>query len=114
MKTTIAAVALAALVVAAPVYAAHASDVIIRVDTPQFGIRIGTPVRIVGPAPVYVPPPLYAPAPVVYAPPRVVVQPPIVYRVVEPYPYKHVRKHWKIKHHHRHHDGRSGYWHDRD
>lgn len=104
MKATLAAISLTLLAAAAPLSAARAGDVTIRVDTPDFGFRIGTPVRIYAPAPVYVPPPVYVPAPVyappapvVYVPPRVVVRPPVVHRVYEPYPYRHARWHWKHK-----------------
>jgi hypothetical protein len=111
MRTALAAIAVASLAAAAPISAAYASDVIIRVDTPGFGFRIGTPVvpfpRYV--APVYVPAPVYAPPPVVYVPPR--VGPPVIYRVVQPYPYRPVYKNWK---HGRHINNRHGYRRDRD
>ncbi len=125
MKAAVAAIALTTLAVAAPVSNAHASDVMIRVDTPQFGIRIGTPARIYAPAPVYAPPvyvpaPLYAPpVPVVYAPPRLIVQPLPGYPIVAPYPYVPGPKHyWKARHRHHRDQAFRGYGyrdrHDRD
>lgn len=117
MKAALAAVAVTALAIAAPMGAAQAStNVTVRVDTPEFGIRIGSPVGIYAPVPVYAPPvyapapvytpaPVYAPAPVVvpprvvYAPPRVVVPAPVIYPVVYPQPYRYVapHKHKKVK-----------------
>jgi hypothetical protein len=94
----------------------HAQHVTIRVDTPEFGIRIGHPAY--RPAPVFAPPPVYVPAPPVYipppvvhypavypvpvyGPPRVIYTPPPV--VVYPHPGRgHRHGH---HHHHRHHDG---------
>ena len=112
MRTALAAIAVASLVAAAPISAAHAGNVIIRVDTPGFGFHIGTPVvpypRYV-PSPVYVPAPVYAPPPVVYVPPR--VGPPVIYRVVQPYPYRPVYKDWK---HGRRINHRHGYRRDWD
>jgi hypothetical protein len=112
MRTALAAIAVASLAVAAPISAAQASNVMIRVDTADFGFRIGTPV-VPYPRyapPVYVPAPVYAPPPVVYLPPRVVV--PVVYPVVQPYPYRPVYRHWK---HGRHYDARfRGYRRDWD
>jgi len=116
MKAALAAIALTTLAVAAPVSNAHASEVMIRVDTPQFGIRIGTPVRIYAPAPVYsprvyVPAPVYAaPVPVVYAPSRLIVQPVPGYPIVAPYPYRPGPKHyWKAKHRHHRDEAFRGY-----
>ena len=90
MRAAIAAIALSAAAVATPFGAAKAhTAVVVGIETPAFGIRIGTPyvgVAPVYPAPVYVPAPVYAPVPpVVYVPPRVVVRPPVVYPVVYPY-----------------------------
>ena len=90
MKAAIAAIALSAVAVSAPFGPAQAhTAVAVGIETPAFGIRIGTPyvsVAPVYPAPIYVPAPVYAPVPpVVYAPPRVVVGPPVVYPVVYPY-----------------------------
>jgi hypothetical protein len=101
----------------AAVTPARAQNVTIRVDTPEFGIRIGHPGYrpapvIVAPAPVYVPPPpVYVPPPpveyypaprVIYAPPpRVIYAPPpaVVY-----YPHPHYGRYYKHKHHRHHHD----------
>lgn len=74
---------------------ASAQNVSIRVDTPEFGIRIGhpgfrPPPVYVAPPPVFIPPPpvVYYPAPrVIYTPPPRVIYappPPVVYY---PYPY---------------------------
>lgn len=119
------ALAVVALAAALPFGAAHAhGNVAIRVDTPEFGIRIGTPFPVypppvvVAPAPVYAPPPvIYAPPPVIYAPPRVIYAPPP--RVVVPAPVYygppallppgHYRKHYKVKHHDGHGWGRHWY-----
>ncbi len=120
MKAALAALALTTLAVATPATAQASGGVTIRVDTPEFGIRIGTPVRFHAPLPVYAPPvfipaPVYAPpVPVAYVPPRVVVRPPVVYHVIEPYPYRPIHKHWKNKHRHRHYDGFRGYHYERD
>ena len=59
----------------APFAVAHAqSNVIISVNTPEFGIRIGGPVfhpvPVYAPVPVFVPAPVFAPAPV-FVPMRV-------------------------------------------
>jgi len=101
MKTAIAAVALTVAAVASPFSAAQASSsVTIRVDTPEFGIRIGTPVRV--PVPVFVPPPVVVPAPVYVPPavPRVIVATPVYYPVYympvpghAKKPFKHQRRH---------------------
>lgn len=111
MRTALAAIAVASLAVAAPISTAQASNVIVQVDTPEFGFRLGAP-AVAYPsyaAPVYVPAPVYAPPPVVYVPPRVIVRPPVVYRVVQPYPYRPVYdRHWKHWKHHRHYDARFG------
>jgi hypothetical protein len=101
MKAAIAAIALSAVAVAAPIGAAQAhTTVTVGIETPAFGVRFGAPyvsVAPVYPAPVYVPAPVYAPAPpVVYVPPRVVVRPPVIYPVVYPYGppvVKHPRHH---------------------
>lgn len=82
MNTTIATVALAVAAVAAPLGTAQASgNVTIRFDTPEFGIRIGTPVRVGAPA--MAPPAIVVPAPVYVAPavPRVFVAAPVYYPV---------------------------------
>lgn len=75
----------------APWSATQANGVSIRVNTPEFGFRIGGPVYgppaygppVYQPAPVYYPAPVYQPAPVYYpAPvyrPRYYAPPPVVY-----------------------------------
>lgn len=96
---------------ALPLGAAQAQQVSVRIDTPDIGIRIGTPYpQVYGPvyAPVYAPPPVVvAPAPVYYPAPRYVVAPPpprvfvpapVVYGARWYGPRWHDRKHWK---HHR-------------
>lgn len=77
LPVILAAAAAAALALLAA-QRAVAQQVTFRVDTPEFGFRIGTPVY---PAPVLIgPAPVYAPPPVVYtAPPRVIYQPPLAY-----------------------------------
>jgi len=109
MKAALAAIGLSAVALAAPIGQVQAhGGVAIRVDTPAFGFRIGTPgpVPVPMPAyapPVYVPAPLYAPpAPVVYLPPRVVVQPPVIYPVVVPYGYAPAIRYWKHGYRHGH------------
>ena len=110
--------ALGALVVAAlaPWSASQAGGVSVRVNTPEFGIRIGAP-PVYRPAPVYHPVPVYGPPPVVYAPaPRYVAPPVVVYG----YPYHYWRHHhWRHNHwrhhqwrHHRHHgdDDHRRHW----
>lgn len=101
MKAAIAAIALTAVAIAAPIGAAQAHTAItVGIDTPAFGIRIGAPYPVVAPlplygaVPVYFPAPVYA-APVVYVPPRVLVVPPVVHRIVYPYgpPAARHRKH---------------------
>jgi hypothetical protein len=103
MKKT-AAVVLAALALAAPLGAAHASGIAVTIATPQFGLQIGAPVYVpqvfvpapvVIPAPVLVAPPVYVPQVPVVAVPRVVAVPP-VFPVVYPYavakPGKHAKR----------------------
>lgn len=121
MKRTLAIIAVA-LAAAAPLGAAQAhGNVAIRVDTPDFGIRIGTPFPVyappvvVAPAPVYAPPPvIYTPPPrVVYAPPpRVIVPAPVYYGPPAFYPPGHYRKHYKVKHYRDYRDYRGRDWHD--
>lgn len=90
----------AVVALAAPLGAAHAhSNVIVRVDTPNFGIRVGTPVY---PAPVHAPRPVYVAVP----PPRVIVPAP-VYR---PHP-RHVHHRHGHGHHDHRHDHRHGHRH---
>jgi hypothetical protein len=117
MKTVLTSALLAAALVipvAIPTSAHAYQEVSVRIDTPEFGFRIGTPRVYAPPQVIYAPPVVIAPAPVyvpprvVYAPPRVVYAPPkVIYQpVYEPYPvyvgkvkpHKHWRKHW------RHHD----------
>jgi hypothetical protein len=68
-------------------FAAAQAQVSVSVSTPEFGIRIGTPMpRPVYPVPVYVPPvvvatPVYLPPPV-YAPPPRYAPPPVIVRTV--------------------------------
>jgi hypothetical protein len=84
LPVILAAAAVAALALV-PVQRAAAQQVTVRVDTPEFGFRIGTPIYpapvVMAPAPIYAPPPVvYAPPPpVVYAPPPRVMYPPVVY-----------------------------------
>ncbi len=103
MKAAIAAIALSVVAVAVPSGAAEAhTAVTVGIDTPAFGIRIGTPyvsVAPVYPAPVYIPPPVFVPPPpVFYAPPRVVVRPPVLYPVVYPYGPPPVLRHHRHVH----------------
>jgi hypothetical protein len=110
---TIAALALAAAAVLAP--AAHAQPVSIRIDTPEFGVRVGNigygavgyPVPVY-PAPVYAPPVVVAqPLPVypvpVYVPPRVIVPAPVYGQVVYPYAYGKPYRYGHPHKHHKHH-----------
>lgn len=98
------AVAAAAFVAALPVTSAHAhGNIAIRIDTPEFGIRIGAPAPAYPPpvmvAPVYAPV-IYLPLPVIHAPsPRVLLPAPIYDHAPPVYfPSGHDRKHYKIKH----------------
>ena len=112
MTKTIAVLTATALIASAalaPAAAAHAQQVSVRIDTPEFGVRIGTPypAPIHAPvyAPVYAPPLVVAPAPVYYAAPRYVVHAP---RVIVPQwnaqraPWfaapGHARAHWQARH----------------
>jgi hypothetical protein len=106
MKAAIAAIALSAIAVAVPTGAAQAQTFVsVGIETPGFGVHIGTPVVPVAPAypaPVFVPAPVYAPPPIMYLPPRVVVRPPVIYPVAYPYRPAVVKRH-----RHRHlHDAR--------
>ena len=91
------ALAAVALAAALPVGAAQAhGNVAISVDTPDFGIRIGTPFPVYPPPVIYTPPPrVFVPAPVYYGPPAF-------------YPPGHYRKHYKVKHYR----DRDRDWHD--
>ena len=94
------------LAAAAPIGAALAHPVSVRIDAPDFGIRIGVPVpRVYIPAPVVVAPPpvVYAPPPRVYAPPAPVFYPAPYYRARYEAPYPNHR-------HHRYWDERRGRW----
>lgn len=98
------------LAAAAPIGSALAQPVAVRIDAPEFGIRIGVPVpRVFIPAPVVV-----APPPVVYAPPRAIYAPPP--RVFPPrpvfYPAPIYRTRYETSHprHRRHWDERQGRW----
>ncbi|HXF45686.1 MAG TPA: hypothetical protein VNK91_06170 [Burkholderiaceae bacterium] len=97
MNKPLAAIAVA-VGLAAPVGAALAQPVSVRIDTPEIGIRIGHPLpHLHVPAPVVI-----APPPVVYAPPRVVVAPPVVYPV-PPYYRAYYKGHWHKHRWHKHH-----------
>ncbi|MCS6945756.1 MAG: hypothetical protein RMK97_10160 [Sutterellaceae bacterium] len=96
MKRPLATFTLAAAI-CAPLSVAGAQPVSVRIDTPEFGIRIGHPV-----------PPFYAPSPVVVAPmppvvhvppPRVIVAPPPAFYAYPP-PYYRIDFGW---HRHRWH-----------
>jgi hypothetical protein len=96
------------LAAAAPMGAALAHPVSVRIDTPGLDIRVGLPVPrvflpapvVVAPAPVVVAPPVYAPRPVFYPVPH--------YR--SPEPYHRVRYDAPRERHHRHWDARAGRW----
>lgn len=106
MKKPLAFTAVAlGLVAAAPIGSALAHPVSVRIDAPEFGIRIGVPTpSIYVPAPVVVeaPPVAYVPAP------RVIAPAPVYY----PAPYYRVRYESPYPHHphHRHWDERRGRW----
>jgi hypothetical protein len=93
------------LAAAAPIGSALAQPVSVRITTPEFGIRIGTPM-----------PHVYLPAPVIVAPPRVIYAPPP--RVLPPrpvyYPAPYYRARYEAPHyghgHRRHWDERRGRW----
>lgn len=94
MKTTVIAAqaAFAGLLLAASLASspAHAQPTVaVRVDTPEFGIRIGQPWPHYGAPVVVAPAPVYGPAAVVYPTPVVVAPRPIIYgplRVFYPAP----------------------------
>lgn len=93
------------LAAAAPIGSAFAHPVSVRIDGPEFGVRIGVPVpRVYLPAPVVVAPPprvIYAPPPPVYAP-RPIYYPAPYYRTRYDAPHhRHHRRHW---------DERRGRW----
>lgn len=111
-----------ALVIAAmaPWSASQANGVSVRVNTPEFGIRIGAPHF---PPPVFYPVPVHHPRPYGYAPPQVVYTPSPAYG----YPYQYAggrgygyqqhywrHPHWNHPHwrDHRqdHDDNRQGHW----
>lgn len=98
MKRTILLGTLTAALLAPFAVAQAQSNVIISVNTPEFGIRIGGPVF--HPVPVYAPVPVFAPAPVfvpvrvhaprpVYVAPRVIHTAPVI--VVPP---RHSARHF--------------------
>jgi hypothetical protein len=102
MKTSVAAIALAAAAVSmAPAHAQTAISV--HVAAPGFGFHVGTPllpvavpvapVHIHAPVPVFVPPPA-----VVYVPPRVLMPAPWIRPVVYPVFYKLAPRHGKHRH----------------
>ena len=103
------------LAAAAPIGAALAHPVAVRIDAPEFGIRIGIPApRVFLPAPV-----VFAPPPVVYAPPpRVYAPQPVYYpapyyraRYEGPYDGRYDGRHeGRYPHRHRHWDERQGRW----
>lgn len=111
--------------------AANAQHVTVRVDTPEFGFRVGPHggYGVVGyPAPVYGPPPVIVVprpvyrAPVYLPPPRVIVPQPIYAPAPVYYPYGrgygyppgHYRKHDKHHRHHRYDNARYRYGRDDD
>lgn len=117
----ISATVLIAASIAAPVGAARAQQVSVRIDTPEFGVRIGTPYPRPIHAPIYAAP-VYAPpaySPPVYAPPVVFVPAPVYYprprlvyvqpRLFAPAPYGyrappylapgHAYRYWRARHH---------------
>ncbi|HYM48290.1 MAG TPA: hypothetical protein VES91_07400 [Burkholderiaceae bacterium] len=123
--------ALSALVLAAmaPWSASRANGISVRVNTPEFGIRIGAPYHrpppvyypapVYHPVPIYHPAPVYGPPPVIYAPPpRYIAPPPVVYGYPYHYAggrgYGHQRHHWRHphwRHDRRHHDDdRQRHW----
>jgi hypothetical protein len=101
------------LAAAAPIGSALAHPVAVRIDAPEFGIRIGVPLPpvfipaplVVAPAPVYAPARVYAPEPV-YAPAPRDYGPP---RTFYPAPYYRARYEMP-RHHHRHWDEGRGRW----
>lgn len=120
MRVALAAVALSAVAVAAPIGAAQAHTAIaVGIETPTFGLRFGAPYMpaapVYMPAPVFVPAPVYAPAPaVLYVPPRVVIAPRVFHPVIYPYGPVVVKRH-----RHAHRDAHRvfvprGYAYDRD
>ena len=106
------ALALAAM---APWSASQANGVSVRVNTPEFGIRIGAPhFPVFHPVPVYPPVPVYyprhyrvAPPPVIYAPP-----PRWGYGYAAHRGHGHYRQHWQHRgweqHRHDRHDRHGG------
>jgi hypothetical protein len=123
MKKSLAmAAAVLGLAAAAPIGAALAHPVAVRIDAPEFGIRIGVPVPpvfipapvVVAPRPVVVAPPVpvFAPAPI-YAPAPVYAPPPRIYGDRGYYPeYRGYRASYEMRHRHpyRHWDARRGRW----
>jgi hypothetical protein len=94
------------LAAAAPIGSALAHPVAVRIDAPEFGIRIGFPApRVFLPAPV-----IYAPPPPVYAPQPVYYPAPYYSAPYYPAPYYRARFQGPYPHHHRHWDDRQGRW----
>lgn len=95
----------------APWSASQASGVSVRVNTPEFGIRIGAPHF---PHPIYQPAPVYHPVPVHYPQYYRHVPPPVIYAPPPRYgygPHRHghywQHQHWQHRHDDRH---RRGNW----
>lgn len=109
MKTKLlAAFTVMGLLVCSASHASGPATVSVRVDTPEFGIRIGHPGFYPGPV-VIVPPPVYVPPRVIYAPPPAIYAP-VIYA---PYPHHHGHRHGhghghghrhRSSHEHRHYD----------
>ena len=90
------------LAAAAPIGSALAHPGAVRIDAPQFGIRIGVPA-----------PRVYLPAPVIYAPPVVVARPRFYAPQPAYYPAPYYRARYEApypRRHHRHWDERQGRW----
>jgi|SRR5215470_16101086 len=111
MKKPLAMIAVAlGLAAAAPIGSALAQPVSVRIDAPEFGIRIGVPVpHIYVPAPVVVAPPpvVVAPAPRVIAPAPVYYPAPYYTQYYAPY---HRAHYVSYPHRHRYWDARLGRW----
>lgn len=83
--------------------AAASDHVSVSINTPDFGVRLGSrpyyrPAPVVVAQPVYAAPPVYVPRPVVYSPAPVYVQPAApnyYYRVAQPVPPGWYRKEWR-------------------
>jgi hypothetical protein len=110
MRTALAIGVSTLLLAAAPLTQASAQSVSIRIDSPQWGVRIGTDLPPLYPgfypaAVVVAPPPVvYSPPPVVYVPvyapaPRYIAPAPVYYGYGPPafVPPGHRHKHHRIK-----------------